>query len=119
MSFAKFEYISKIDADSQSFGVSIKLQKLPSFHVFLPQNVFMHVIDLKMLSTCSLDQGEHITYPQHYIICHRSVSFAVWNQFTETVKSSFFTSTLEVLKPQDFNTSKLHVKKDLFTVFVN
>ena len=45
------------------FGVSIKLQKLPSFHVFLPKNVFMHVIGLKMFSTCSLDQGEHVTYP--------------------------------------------------------
>ena len=59
------------------FGVSIKLQKLPSFHVFLPKNVFMHVIDLKMFSTCSLDQGEHVTYPQHHMICHRSVSNAV------------------------------------------
>ena len=53
------------------------------------------------------------------MICHRSISNAVWNQFTKTVKSSFFTSNLEVLKPQDFNTSKLLVKKELFTVFVN
>ena len=59
------------------FGVSIKLQKLLSFHVFLPKNAFMHVIDLQMFSTCSLDQGEHVTYPQHDMICHRSVSNAV------------------------------------------
>ena len=53
------------------------------------------------------------------MICHRSVSDAVWNQFTKIVKSSFFTKNLEVLKPQDFNTSKFLVKKELFTVFVN
>ena len=41
---AKIEYISEIDADSQSFGVSIKLQKLPFFHVFLSQNVCMKVL---------------------------------------------------------------------------
>ena len=45
------------------FGVSIKLQKLPSFRVFLPKNVFTHVNGLKMFSTYSLDQGEHVTYP--------------------------------------------------------
>ena len=59
------------------FGVSIKLQKLLSFHVFLPKNVFMHVIDLKMFSTCFLNQGKHVTYRQHDIICHRSISNAV------------------------------------------
>ena len=45
------------------FGVSIKLQKLPSFRVFLPKNVFTHVNGLKMFSTYPLDQGEHVTYP--------------------------------------------------------
>ena len=52
------------------------------------------------------------------MICHRSVSNAVWNQFTKIVKSSFFTSNLEVLKSWGFSTSKFLVKK-LFTFFVN
>ena len=79
----------------------------------------MDIIDLKMFSTCFLDQVEHVTYPQHHMICHRSVSNAVWNQFTKIVKSSFFTSNLEVLKSWGFSTSKFFVKKELFTVFVN
>ena len=33
------------------FGVSIKLQKPPSFRVFLQKIVFMHVIGAKMFST--------------------------------------------------------------------
>ena len=43
------------------------------------KNVFMHFIDLKMFSTYSLDQGEHVTYPQYHVICHRIFSNAIWN----------------------------------------
>ena len=59
------------------FGVSIKLQKLPSSIVFLPKNIFMHVTGPKTFSTYSLDQGEQNTYPQDDMICHRSVSNAI------------------------------------------
>ena len=53
------------------------------------------------------------------MICHKSDSNAISNQFKKIVKSSFFTSNLEVLKSSCFSTSKLLVKKELFTVFVN
>ena len=98
----------------------MKLQKLPSFHVFLPQNVFMHVIDLKMFSTCSLDQGKHVTYPQHDVICHEVflMPFEI-NLKKKIVKDSFFTSNLEVLKSWYLNTSKFLVKKEIFTIYRN
>ena len=46
-------------------------------------------------------------------------SNAIWNSFRKIVKSSFFTSNLEVLKFWYFSISKLLVKKELFPVFVN
>ena len=53
------------------------------------------------------------------MVCHRSDFNAIWNQFRKIVKSSFFTSNLEVFKSWDLNTSKLLVKKELFTIFRN
>ena len=35
------------------FGVSIKLQKLPSYRAFLLKNIFMHVIGPEIFSTYS------------------------------------------------------------------
>ena len=48
---------------TNSFGVSIKLQKLSSSRVFLQKIILMHAIGPKMFSTYSLDQREHVTYP--------------------------------------------------------
>ena len=59
------------------FEVSIKLQKPPSCRVFIHKNVSVHVIGPEMFSTYFLEQGEHVTYPQHDIICHRSGSNAI------------------------------------------
>ena len=79
----------------------------------------MYAIGPKMFPKCSWDQGEHVTYPQRGMICHRSVSNAIWNQFRKIVESSFSTSNSEVVKSQDFITSKFLVKKELFTIFLN
>ena len=59
------------------FGVSIKSQKPPSCRVFIHNNVSVHVMGPNVLSTYSLEQGEHVTYPQYDTICHRSGSNAI------------------------------------------
>ena len=75
--------------------MSIKLQKSPLLHVCAEKIFSSNDIGPKLLYMNSLDPREHVTYPQHLVVCNRNDSNAISSKFSKISKSIFEQPSLE------------------------